>query len=908
MHTYTDMPMPPACRPVHKVPSLAALHRSEATVKALARAELINQRRLNEESPRPENELLVHSDSFIIPHVQMAQPNDEAAEESCWMDESVMPEDSVTGRGRMAQRKDQTSLCEREMAELRRLVSSDDRFGSALERTCQAVYECISNSNPSPILALLASLVWRSLCVAWELEPQAKLPKARLRSKIAGLEDGQQQIASNLEDARSKYLRELVALRDQVRNMDGRKFAAVQNVVYSEEPVMFYEPLKYVSEQTQQHVAEIVEEKLKLLVARLQEVPYEPLPKQPGKEKEEDGKVEDGFDKDMEGERRKMSKANAEATRRVKLQFERHTAEAEAAKREAEDAAGQLAKQCEESQTQVISLRGELESLQQQCSAAEAEISSLMTAAREEWEDLSTIDASLALPPPPDVRDTTSLSNGSGAGGGVDDFSARVREPVQYVVEMLGEQKQIRRQNTAKLEMAALELEKMKLEVPEPQATGHIVAEVSAASTAAEVSAKAAAECEAGLRQALDEQEEARKVAEERANAREKEQVVLRSEIERLQATQNPGAMSVESLSAKDEELATAQETIEQLKDEVERLRALIDELSGGEGQAREKLKAVGLVWRTPTQKVFDRLWQDSVDRQERRKSLIASVAQARDDHALEIFKSSLTPFTDYEVPSINATFDEFEENTSFSSFIVKSQSVGWLVDRSRSFLEPSLRSVMSGAEDDETAAAALAWQAGSRSSAQRSLSPQSSSACAPAPSDAVTASIPHPRVSSPIRSHSSNPGHGVTGRSARNGSPVRGTSPDAVCDKLDFSSFVAALGVECRRDIPTVRAPPAEALRPHVRPASPSSSGSRPNSAQRLHRAKATITARPRSAALPAIQRLHRPPSEAALFKEGQRLLAASSHPTAQLGRSSSAPGIRAARGSHRPQSGRHP
>merc|ERR1739838_1008028 len=129
------------------------------------------------------------------------------------------------------------------MVELRRLVQSDGRFGVSLEKSCQAVYECVTSGNPAPVLALLAGLVWRSLCIAWELETQGKLPKTHLRSKIAGLEDEQQHIVDNFDNCRTMYLKELVVLRDQIRQRNDNVLAAVHKVVHEEEPVIYYEPL-----------------------------------------------------------------------------------------------------------------------------------------------------------------------------------------------------------------------------------------------------------------------------------------------------------------------------------------------------------------------------------------------------------------------------------------------------------------------------------------------------------------------------------------------------------------------------------------------------------------------------------------------------------------------------------------
>lgn len=411
-------------------------------------------------------------------------------------------------------------------------------------------------------------------------------------------------------------------------------------------------------------------------------------------------------------------------------------------------------------------------------------------------------------------------------------------------------------------------------------------AEVAAARKAAAVAAKAANERDVEFRQALEVQENGRKEAENRAEASEKEQATLRAEIKRLQMAQkdsgSASAELTELASAKDKELEAASKENAKLSDEVERLRALIEELSQDEGQAKEKLQSIGLVWRKPTKRVFERLFQDSVDRQERKKNLISSLAQARDEHALDIFRSSLDPFYDFEVPSTFATIGEHGEPTSFCPGILKSQRVGWV----GSTMSPP----QDGEPGDSLGGDALRSD---ETRLHRSPSPQPN-ACVSFPLNGMPTTFPNSRSRSPVRSSSPNPELGVKGRKqdmrSRSSSPV---------EQLRFSSYVAALGVACNKHFTGAETTGVEASRPPrvLRPASPSSNSSRPSSAG-LHRAKATIIARPRSAALPAIQKLQRAPTEAALFKEGQRLLAAPANPAARLGRSSSAPGIRAVKG----------
>ncbi|CAE8743231.1 unnamed protein product, partial [Polarella glacialis] len=185
-----------------------------------------------------------------------------------WDDDRAPGPTDSRGESRM---KLKGQLRERELAELRRLVQYDERFGRALDRSCQAMHEVVANGNPAPVLALLAGLVWTSLCVAWELEgTNSSMPKARLRTRLVLLEEELLKVKGDLQKARSFYLKELTTLRDQLRRLDGHWEAEVIRLVYEEEPVMYYEPLQYLDEALKEHVVQIVEEKLKLAVARLQ--------------------------------------------------------------------------------------------------------------------------------------------------------------------------------------------------------------------------------------------------------------------------------------------------------------------------------------------------------------------------------------------------------------------------------------------------------------------------------------------------------------------------------------------------------------------------------------------------------------------------------------------------------------
>eukprot|EP00439_Symbiodinium_sp_Y106_P071730 s1318_g12.t4 len=66
------------------------------------------------------------------------------------------------------------------------------------------------------------------------------------------------------------HINEIVAQREKLRRFDALQVQEVERLVYEEEPVMFYEPIKYLDDRTKGHVAQIIEEKLKLLLKRLE--------------------------------------------------------------------------------------------------------------------------------------------------------------------------------------------------------------------------------------------------------------------------------------------------------------------------------------------------------------------------------------------------------------------------------------------------------------------------------------------------------------------------------------------------------------------------------------------------------------------------------------------------------------
>ncbi|CAJ1333239.1 unnamed protein product [Effrenium voratum] len=97
----------------------------------------------------------------------------------------------------------------RELVELRKMVEGDERFALLLDRhTKDAVQELIVNKNSAPVLAMLAGLVWSSLCIAWELDT-SHMPKARMKMEVEQLRIKLHKVVEDLSDSRAKYLKEI---------------------------------------------------------------------------------------------------------------------------------------------------------------------------------------------------------------------------------------------------------------------------------------------------------------------------------------------------------------------------------------------------------------------------------------------------------------------------------------------------------------------------------------------------------------------------------------------------------------------------------------------------------------------------------------------------------------------------
>lgn len=290
----------------------------------------------------------------------------------------------------------------------------------------------------------------------------------------------------------------------------------------------------------------------------------------------------------------------------------------------------------------------------------------------------------------------------------------------------------------------------------------------------------------------------------------------------------------------------------------------------------------------------------------------MATLEQARDEHALEIFQNSYPPFSN---PALFGLFEQMnvtDDLTSFGPGTLKSQGSGWLMETSGQSLH-SLHSLhmYEGSQPHALVARPPSPLAEPSSRASHSPSPRVP------PVTATPVPFSRLRSNSPERSFS--PCQDISVEGQQFGARSRSNSPQAQESAIkagtrERSEFAAALGLTWKADSSDFQ---VSGSRPYSRRVlSPKSSGSRPtsaNSAAALRKARATITARPKSAALPAIQRLQRPPSEASLLKEAKRLLATPANPSSQLSRSASAPGVRSTGSSaahgrqRRPQSGMH-
>lgn len=583
-------------------------------------------------------------------------------------------------------------MLERELADLRFLVQKDERFARLLDRSCQALHEVVETGNSAPVLALLASLVWRSLCIAWELESNNPTSKARLKAKLLHLEDELSKVSNDLNKSRTQYLKELTALRERIRRLDSSTEAEVARLLHEEEPVMYYEPIQFLTEDLRDHVVQIVEEKVKLAVARLQRF----------------GTFGSGFLSLNDEALRPRIKTAAE---RAEDAFTEAYSEAKQIVAEAQDQAAQIlaAAQAKASRfsLQVRSTPSDVDGLQRQVSGGEADLSVILNEIKQQWQELSSFAAdeySLSIPPEPIegqlINDYVRglLQAGTQVRQHLHEELQRSRAEfsklqasqeveVQMQLEQLKRevqdakakselQKKQVEQAEAKCQVAQKELESIKVSRAESKKKPSKTSkrdDTSADSTQLQIEAavsKALKEAEAKSREAelslrLELDEKILRLQEE-VRLESSSNVKLQVQIEQLQtevSRANVDAEKVKASSASKEIQIKEQVQIlsaenHRLKDEVAALRQALTNLQVRPSN-EESVNYISVLdksldmalatrvqsesgpWIRATSKVHERLFLESYDRAERKRLLAESVQMAREEKVLDIFLSA---------------------------------------------------------------------------------------------------------------------------------------------------------------------------------------------------------------------------------------------------------------------------
>lgn len=187
---------------------------------------------------------------------------------------------------------------------LRRLLKCHQGYGrfivedSSLVEICHLVNHRIRSvlaqedagiAHPNSLLKTVCECIWRSAGVTLESmldlhDDSERKPTSARASLMAAkgmsahspeersgqlkmLMSTNQELNEKLAETRSQYLQELTTLRDQIRILDPSAEQALQEL--HDEPVMFYEPLDAVlDETTKEFVRNVVDERLKLLMLK----------------------------------------------------------------------------------------------------------------------------------------------------------------------------------------------------------------------------------------------------------------------------------------------------------------------------------------------------------------------------------------------------------------------------------------------------------------------------------------------------------------------------------------------------------------------------------------------------------------------------------------------------------------
>lgn len=667
--------------------------------------------------------------------VGLAGDESSGEEASCSDDQwEVLPDDSASICG-VAPRRCKAKLNESDLARLRSLVQRDDRFARVLDDSCRAVHEAVVAGNTGPVLALLASFMWRCLCISWEVD--SGVSKARLQSNIMRMGDELRALKSDFQSARRLYFKELVGLRDQVRKIDKNWLVEVSHAVYQQDPVMYYEPLKHLDAEVRGHVAEVVEEKLKLVLSRLRGDEGKPQLQDAGTSP----RAEDLSDKVAAEEAKVALRAAKQEAMKARAEARDAAAkckEAEAECKEAEvalDAARRDRASLDDALRDRCSVdaraASENEALRSHIRDLENELQSCQVVVGESWVQFGQLAeqlekcvpqvqlpselgqhgserlASTASAAPERLSQGAHLgeiphqavallgsSDGSHSGSTppIDSETRRVRgfcdgprsiegdyaRPaaaarrfcqgtltlVKDLLKVHSEQPDpavIARNAVEKAELTAL----AEKDAREAEAAAAATAAATTAATAkaeamraqaeADLEAKRANRFQCDLEQAVEELRVARiaaDVAEAAQAAAERVAEVERAAaMEAIVAAQAAFAGCAQDKGSNARALENLRDENRSLKTEIQQLQAMLDRLSKQE--PKDEADFVGrmppsaprdaaLTWRTPGGNVFVRLFQDALDRVERRRNLQERVQRARAEEILDVLKAEL--------------------------------------------------------------------------------------------------------------------------------------------------------------------------------------------------------------------------------------------------------------------------
>jgi len=138
------------------------------------------------------------------------------------------------------------------------------------KRFRQKILQAETPIQPATLWQPICEVVWR--VVGLTLHSVIEMPDGQAQNSPVPKEAAGQvrmllqanlELSNKLNEARRSYLRELSCHRDKQRKLSGATRRAVESL--HEHPVMFFEPLQYVlDETTKEFVKEVVEERLKL--------------------------------------------------------------------------------------------------------------------------------------------------------------------------------------------------------------------------------------------------------------------------------------------------------------------------------------------------------------------------------------------------------------------------------------------------------------------------------------------------------------------------------------------------------------------------------------------------------------------------------------------------------------------